>query len=586
MYVSNVTSTSNVQDSTSKGQSTGASSIEFSLSEYENKDPREITFHEYKSLTKEDIEKLYPKEEMPQQYEKAISLHTKASGTHDEILNEVLFDKEIASDDSEFDKRVSHMLDFVMNTQEMIARFEISLQKTEQYIKDNNITFEGDSPKDWIGQFSKIHSQIEKETVVPEYQKTMTKDEMFEVFENNKSYAEQLIEYYNYTPEDEEYQYKKYMIAYEESIMAEYEKRVAEQESSLSGHQSNQSASYAIAQAQEAKDKEQETKKAEQNSATEVSESSSVKDIDEGYYERIRKLLEDIKSVMRTGLTVDELNQMKELLAQIQKFKAKDDPSLDDEIGALVKQLEEMILAYQKRISGEVVKESEDESSVKNDTTKTEASKLDKSLDELIQALEELQSRSYKDKSDKEEDDRDHGDKMSSQDDFISALLNEGYSEEEANKRADIYERAGLFSSYSGLESIFSTELFGVSFSSNPTYKKALLDAFDQMDTEQLNKVSTELGSRYNIDMEELKKRIPENLQVSDALLHGFDEYLGYQFGSPDQVFGMFDKMMDQANTLQRLTGEDQSELMNGINKVISAYTQNLTLSARSGNIF
>lgn len=574
MCVSNSTSSSNtlnVQDSTSKRQNAEASAIEFSLSDYANKDPKEISFEEYKNLTPEDIEKLYPKEEVPEQYEKAISLHTKANGTHDEILNEVLFDKEIVSDGSEFDKRVSHMIDFRIAHQEMIVRLELAMEKVDQYIKDNNIKFEGTDPKELGQQHLALVSKIEKELVVPEDRKIISKDEMFSVFKHNKIGAEASMEFNKYTPDDEQYQYYQAMISYEESIVADYEKRVAQKESQLSSHQSNQSAAYAIAQAQEEKDKKQVTQKAEQTTNT----TSQIEESREDYYKRIQRLLEDVKSVMRTGLTVDELEQMQELIAKIQTLKAKDDPSNDGEIESLMKQLEEMLLQYQKRISGVVVIDSADDKGIKKED-ETEVDTLDEKLDTIIQALEDIQSGRYKDKENEEENDSTN--QMNSKDDLISKLRSEGYSEDEAKQRADIYKSAGLFSSYTRVGNIFDTELLGVSFTANPTYKKALMDAFERMDTDQLKSISSELRSRYEIDMEELKKRIPENLQVSDALLHGFDDYLGYQFGTPDQVFGMFDKMMEQASMLQRLTGEDQSEVIDGINKVINAYTQNLTL--------
>jgi len=168
---------------------------------------------------------------------------------------------------------------------------------------------------------------------------------------------------------------------------------------------------------------------------------------------------------------------------------------------------------------------------------------------------------------------------VDSKNSFIQGLLEQGYMEDEAVQRANIYQSSGLLTNLSSFGSIF--DLGSSDFASttlNPSYQKALRDAFDQMDVNQLARVSSELDSRFSFNMEELKQRIPQNLQVSDALLKGFDNYTGYQFGSAGKLFEMLGKISDQADTMERLTGVDQTELKDGINKVIDAYKRTLTI--------
>jgi len=63
-------------------------------------DPKDITYEEYKELTRADIDKLYPKDTKKEQNDEATSLHIKANMTDDETMNRVLFDKELEALDS------------------------------------------------------------------------------------------------------------------------------------------------------------------------------------------------------------------------------------------------------------------------------------------------------------------------------------------------------------------------------------------------------------------------------------------------------------------------------------------------------
>ena len=83
--------------------------------------PKDISYSEYKNLTEDDIERLFPKDSMPKENAKAIALHTKANYSEDEILNQVLFDKELEFSDSEVDTYVSRSLDFFTKTWHLLS---------------------------------------------------------------------------------------------------------------------------------------------------------------------------------------------------------------------------------------------------------------------------------------------------------------------------------------------------------------------------------------------------------------------------------------------------------------------------------
>lgn len=67
----------------------------FELLQGELRDPKEIRYSEYKELTQDQVEALYPKETNMEQNSIAQSLYIKVHFSDDEILNRVMFDKEL-----------------------------------------------------------------------------------------------------------------------------------------------------------------------------------------------------------------------------------------------------------------------------------------------------------------------------------------------------------------------------------------------------------------------------------------------------------------------------------------------------------
>ncbi|GEM_PF-3608486 len=307
---------------------------------------------------------------MPKENEKAHSLLIKATGTDDEILNKVLFDKEIKSDDSEFTRNTSQMLDILMENWEAIEQFKLALAKTEEYIKQHGIKFES-SPDRWISEYSKINSKMMQETIVPDNEKIISAEELFQVFEYNKQGAQTLIEYYGYTPADKQYRYMQSMISYEESIKSEYGKRVQEKNSILASYMTNNQATQnKIANAQEAqKEQEHNTKTSEEEIKQDSKETT------------LQKLMEDIRSVLRTGFTVAELEYIAKLIDEIKKLiKEKEDGNAnvsDSEIEKLIKTIEKELLVLEKKLNGVVIIEKDDEPNPHNSETTLEQSNTD-----------------------------------------------------------------------------------------------------------------------------------------------------------------------------------------------------------------
>ncbi|MDY0328084.1 MAG: hypothetical protein RBR07_07545 [Arcobacteraceae bacterium] len=309
-------------------QTIGAKSTEtmtqFNIAYYEKRDPADITYDEYKTFTKDNIEQLYPKDTMPKENEKANSLLIMVIGTDDEILNKVLFDKEIQSYNSEFAKKTSQMM---------------------------------------------------KEIAVSKNEKTISAEELFQVFEYNKQDAQVLIDHYGYTPEDKQYQYMQSMISYEESIKKEYEKRVQEKNSILASYtNNNQATQNSIAKAQEEKNEQEKIEK--QNSTKALEEES-----DEDGRETLRRLMEDIRSVLRTGFTVSELEYIEKLLEEIRKLISEkeegNDNISDSDIEKLIKAIEKELLVLEKKINGVVIIEKDDEPNSNDNETSFNQSDTD-----------------------------------------------------------------------------------------------------------------------------------------------------------------------------------------------------------------
>lgn len=100
----------------------------------------------------------------------------------------------------------------------------------------------------------------------------------------------------------------------------------------------------------------------------------------------MEKLFEDIKSVDKTGLTLEELAALEEMLAAIKKEMSKENPD-KKEIKAILDKLEKVIAQMQKKINGEAIVEAED---VKEEGSTTNVSSIESRVAKVEKNIKEL----------------------------------------------------------------------------------------------------------------------------------------------------------------------------------------------------
>lgn len=85
--------------------------------------------------------------------------------------------------------------------------------------------------------------------------------------------------------------------------------------------------------------------------------------------EETKKLLEDINSLFKTGLTVEELEKLKELLKAIKDAikEAKENNTSTSDIETMIDDLEKAMMLLQKRIGGEAVIKADKENNPNDD---------------------------------------------------------------------------------------------------------------------------------------------------------------------------------------------------------------------------
>lgn len=106
----------------------------------------------------------------------------------------------------------------------------------------------------------------------------------------------------------------------------------------------------------------------------------------------LEELVADIVSLLQTGMTVDERERLQELLLEL-KEKIKEGNYSEKEIETMLSNIEKEIQALQKRISGQVIKDAQDNDSNKNEAVhsneKDSFSFLER-IEKSIQTLSEL----------------------------------------------------------------------------------------------------------------------------------------------------------------------------------------------------
>lgn len=114
--------------------------------------------------------------------------------------------------------------------------------------------------------------------------------------------------------------------------------------------------------------------------------------------EKMDKLLADIDSLLRTGLTVEEFERLQELLAQIKKLakESENDPDIKKELEKQMSALENELYELQKRKKGIVVEGSNSGKQNENDTQKSIQTGLEERINNLQKQINDLQQPNQK----------------------------------------------------------------------------------------------------------------------------------------------------------------------------------------------
>ncbi len=107
--------------------------------------------------------------------------------------------------------------------------------------------------------------------------------------------------------------------------------------------------------------------------------------------EENRSLLAEIFSLIQTGLTKTEHEELNKLIEHIKK-SMKDKNANEENIKDLLEQLENMLLKFQKRLAGEMIKEPDQSTSNQNEFGTSSITDMVYKLDELSKKNEELKT--------------------------------------------------------------------------------------------------------------------------------------------------------------------------------------------------
>jgi hypothetical protein len=118
---------------------------------------------------------------------------------------------------------------------------------------------------------------------------------------------------------------------------------------------------------------------------------TSAKSDEQLQMEEDRKILEDIFSLMQTGLTKSELEALEKLMQKIKESMKKEDAN-EEEIKELLQALEDMMLQFQKRLSGEMLKEKDDSNTAYEEAVPSSIASIVSKLEELSKTNEEFKT--------------------------------------------------------------------------------------------------------------------------------------------------------------------------------------------------
>ena len=159
---------------------------------------------------------------------------------------------------------------------------------------------------------------------------------------------------------------------------------------------------------------------------------------------------------------------------------------------------------------------------------------------------------------------------------FEYELIQEGYTRKEARERTMLYNHAGLISD-SDTADKFGINLYNLGMlSRNPELKNSMMEAYAQMDTNTLREVSQRMSRTFSIDMESMKKIMgPEEDANPEEIMKRADDYWNNEYGTTEQVLNMFQEKLDRIKIDQKFTTDDLSYITDGFNLLIDIFIKN-----------
>ena len=334
--------------------------------DYENAtDPLELSFADYKHLSTDDLHSMFLKG--TEKYLEAASLKSKVEYTDDDRLNRVLFEKELESIRQDDDwsmmfslaLAVSGIPDMQIDTQ---RNFDPNnLEKLLSPVqKQNNRFWEliKDNRKTEVAEISKTETN------------TKSSKDILNYFKNVKDFFEKEMNKLN----NQIYFEEERIFEIADEIVKKYTEQTKKDKTLLSNYMSYRHVRTKIEQTPKNQDIKIEDKEDENDLA--------------------KKLFEDIKSLLRTGLTVSELEIIESLKKQIQKMiNEQKEKGIDKskEINEQLEKLEKFITSILKRVNGTIITDPDDK---KTSTTNSFQNKLNE-LSKMIESIKSSKEESY-----------------------------------------------------------------------------------------------------------------------------------------------------------------------------------------------
>lgn len=232
MNISNVNNTSNIHTVAKNSNETQGLNENSFDSFLKGKTPREISYDEYKNLSRDDLKKLFTNED---EFSKANKLRMTAINSADDTLGKILFEKQISETNSKADEfavfDISGSIHIIKFIELGLKYGEIIGERVSKLV--NNFNMDVHDAFEYVSSEDAVNVQKEYDYLLEDMK--FTPEEYFAYIEKRINFTKQLIqdekdgirvdaptEYENYIDEIE---------AIHRGIKSEYEKKINDEKS-------------------------------------------------------------------------------------------------------------------------------------------------------------------------------------------------------------------------------------------------------------------------------------------------------------------------------------------------------------------